>query len=89
MKIKTQCKLQEKINNGQSILGLEVIGVDGCRSPYKGIVKKVTVWNHTVLGLLVQIWINWEDQGEHLTPYFPRQFKPYSQNCGPGVYLEQ
>ena len=57
------------------ILGRTVIGVDGCQAPYKGTIEKVTDINHRVLGRIIQVWVKWENQGEHLTGYSPRQFK--------------
>ncbi len=67
------------------VLNTEVIGIDGY-SNRKGIVKKITMQDHKVLGKLVQIWIKWDGQ-ENLEAFFPRQFKKYYPNCPIGIYV--
>lgn len=70
-----------------NVLGRTVIGVDNCHPDYEGTIEKVTQINHSVLGNLVQVWVKWSNQSEHLTPYFPKQFRLYSEKNGCGVYL--
>jgi len=79
--------IQERINKDQNILGYEVVGVDGCREPYLGVIKELSIYNHSVLGELVQVWVAWDYDPDHLTPYFPRQFSKWENGGrGLGVY---
>lgn len=85
-------EIQEKINNNESILGMEVVGVDGCQSPYKGIIRELSVYDHRILGVLVQVWVEWFYEGYpkgHLEGYDQNQFKKWEGNTSKvGVYYE-
>jgi hypothetical protein len=73
----------------ENLLGAEVIGVDGVQAPYSGTVKKLSVYAHKVLGILAQVWVEWEGQNGHLTPYNPKQFKQWEGQRQIGVYYAQ
>lgn len=92
MKNQLDCKnqIQKYLDESKPIIGLEVIGNDGLREPYMGVIREVSVYNHKVLGALVQVWVEWfvaENTTNHLTPYFPRQFKQYQENLPIGVFI--
>jgi hypothetical protein len=72
----------------QSMIGAEVIGIDGCREPYTGIVKQLSVEEHRVLGTFAQVWVEWDYNLGHLEPYYPSQFRQWNgRHSGIGVYL--
>lgn len=79
--------IQEYINNEKSVLGFEVIGVDGCQEPYKGVIKEVSIYDHSVIGKLIQVWVEWDNDPGHLTPYSPHQFSKWGSRRGIGVYF--
>lgn len=69
-------------------IGASIIGVCGADCERIGQVKEVSYYNHSVLGKLIQIWVEWDNNLGHLEPYFPREFKNYSDRCGCGVYIK-
>ena len=82
-------KLQEKITKKQNILGAEVVGVDGCSAPYRGTIRELSVYDHKILGRMVQVWVEWEREGYpkgHLEGYSPSQFKEWDNQRAMGVY---
>ena len=79
-------EIQERIKKDQSILGYEVVGVDGCREPYSGVIKEVSIYDHNVLGKVVQVWVEWDNNIGHLSPYMPYQFENWEKRRGLGVY---
>ena len=89
-------ELQEKINNNQSILGTKVFSVSGGFCYHEGIVRELSVYDHRILGTLVQVWVEWfNHEGEdfytkgYLTPYQPNQFKKWEDSSAKiGVYYE-
>lgn len=80
--------IQELINTNQSILGYEVVGVDGCQPPYSGTIKELTIQEHSLLGRMVKVWVEWDWKLGHLTPYFPREFSKWENGKGLGVYYK-
>jgi len=81
--------IQECINEKQSILGYEVVGIDGCQSPYLGVIKELSIQDHSVLGKLIKVWVAWDSNPEHLTSYEPRQFSKWGNGKkGIGVYYK-
>lgn len=80
--------LQTKIETKQNVLGMKVIGVDGCQSPYTGIIKELSIYDHKILGRLIQVWVEWLIKPGHLTPYEPRQFKKWENQNSIGVYYD-
>ena len=88
--------IQKRIDNNQSILGMKVYGVSGGFVYHEGIVRELSVYNHRLLGVLVQVWVEWfNHEGEdfytegHLTPYSPNQFRKWEGSSEKiGVYYE-
>ena len=78
--------IQERICKKQSVIGYEVIGADGCREPYLGVIKEVSIYDHSVLGRLVQVWVEWDNNIGHLTSYMAYQFEKWDSRRGLGVY---
>jgi len=79
--------IQKQINEEQSILGYEVIGNDGCQAPQTGVIKELTIQNHSLLGKLVKVWVAWDSNPSHLECYEPRQFSKWvNSRCPIGVY---
>jgi|GEM_PF-6857465 hypothetical protein len=78
--------IQELISKEQSILGLEVIGVDGCREPFAGVIKELSIYNHSILGELIQVWVEWDYNPGHLEQYKPHQFSKWEGQRKMGVY---
>lgn len=71
-----------------NILGAKIVGNDGY-GENEGYVIKVSMQNHSVLGVLVQIWIKWS-YSDVLEPFFPRQFNKYFSGSKPtGIYVIQ
>lgn len=69
-----------------NILNTEIIGYDG-NVKRVGIVERVSIQNHSVLGRLVQIWVKWNGQDKP-EPFFPRQFEKYlPSNNAIGIYV--
>ncbi len=88
--------IQERIDNNQSIIGMKVYSVCGGFVYHEGIVREVSIYNHRLLGVIKQVWVEWfNHEGEdfykegHLTPYDPKQFKKWEGSSEKiGVYYE-
>lgn len=86
--------VQERIESGCPILGLKVYGVCGGFIYHEGIVRKVSVYDHRLLGRINQVWVEWfNHEGEdfytpgHLEPFDPRQFRKWEGSSEKiGVY---
>ena len=89
-------EIQTRINN-KSILGAKVYGVSGGFVYHEGIIREVSIFDHRILGVLKQVWVEWFNyEGEsfytkgHLEPYSPDQFSKWEGSSSKiGVYYEQ
>ena len=86
--------LQNSIDADVNILGLKVYSVCGGFVYHEGVIRKTSVYDHKILGRLVQVWVEWfNHEGEdfysegHLTPYNPEQFQKWEGSSEKiGVY---
>lgn len=76
--------LQERIDENCNILGMKVYGVCGGFIYHEGIIRKLSVYDHRILGRINQVWVEWfNHDGEdfytkgHLEPFDPKQFKKW------------
>lgn len=79
-------EIQSRISNNSSIIGMEIVSIDGC-GDRNGVIEGLSVESHSILGLLAFVWVRW-DNGS-LENYEPHQFEKYNENFHTvGVYYK-